>query len=54
MAKQLDDALKESSIKDADKLQLERHIKQAEEEAHRWRTTAEQQKQANSQLHKVN
>ncbi|XP_018649644.1 putative intermediate filament proteins [Schistosoma mansoni] len=52
LAKQLDDALKESSIKDADKLQLERHIKQAEEEVHRWRTTAEQQKQANSQLHK--
>ncbi|KAH8862288.1 Intermediate filament protein A [Schistosoma japonicum] len=52
LAKQLDDALKESSIKDAEKHQLERRIKQAEEEVHRWRTTAEQQKQTNSQLHK--
>ncbi|CAH8506732.1 unnamed protein product [Heterobilharzia americana] len=52
LSKQLDDALKESSIKDADKILLERRIKAAEEEIHRWRTTAEQQKHANSLLHR--
>ncbi|CAH8843341.1 unnamed protein product [Trichobilharzia szidati] len=52
LSKQLDDALKESSIKDADKVVLERRIKSAEEEIHRLRTTTEQHKHANSLLHR--
>ncbi|VDQ03572.1 unnamed protein product [Trichobilharzia regenti] len=53
LSKQLDDALKESSIKDADKVVLERRIKSAEEEIHRLRTTTEQHKHANNLLHRV-